>query len=307
VLATISYPPIPALELGPLTLSLHGLFAALGFLAGAWLLVRLAGRRGYDTLKIQSVLTWALVGSLLGARYLTAPAAIIDGVPLWEALNPIQGSFSIMGGFAGGILAGAFRARRLNMRFLPIASMAAPGLALGTVVGRVGDLAIVEHLGIATSSVLGYGVLPGYDLAPQHNGLECSVLPAGAEYCGVYHHTALYDLLGALVLLGVLLWLYRAWTTRHYGQLFAVWITWYGLQRFVIDFARYSPNDPVNADRILGAFTWSQWAGLGGALLGLVLFVLWWRTQPVESAEQDAAYQAESADDSVPADDAPGL
>lgn len=295
MLATISYPPIPALELGPLTLSLHGLFAALGFLAGAWLLIRFAGDRGYDVERIQSVLTWALIGSLIGARYLTAPAAIVDGVPIGDALNPVQGSFSIMGGFVGGILAGAFRSRRLGMQFLPIGSMAAPGLALGTVVGRIGDLAIVEHLGTPTTWFLGYGVLPGFDLAPQHNNLECSSVPPGADYCGVYHHTALYDMVGALVLLGVLLWLYRSWTSRRYGQLLAVWVTWYGVQRFLIDFTRYSPDAPVNADRILGSLTWGQWSALGGALVGVALLVWWGRTQPVESPEQDRRYQEATA------------
>jgi len=35
MLAALSYRPIPIVELGPLSLSLHGVFAALGFLAGA--------------------------------------------------------------------------------------------------------------------------------------------------------------------------------------------------------------------------------------------------------------------------------
>jgi prolipoprotein diacylglyceryltransferase len=35
VLAVISYPPIPLFEVGPLTMSLHGVFAALGFVLGA--------------------------------------------------------------------------------------------------------------------------------------------------------------------------------------------------------------------------------------------------------------------------------
>jgi hypothetical protein len=40
VLAAISYPPIPIFELGPRTLSLHGPFAGLGFVAGAFLMLR---------------------------------------------------------------------------------------------------------------------------------------------------------------------------------------------------------------------------------------------------------------------------
>ena len=38
--AAISYDPIPIFELGPLNLSLHGLFAGVGFAVGAVLMVR---------------------------------------------------------------------------------------------------------------------------------------------------------------------------------------------------------------------------------------------------------------------------
>ena len=67
MLAFISYPPIPIFEVGPLRLSLHGLFAALGFVAGAWIASREIRKRGFDVAgiqdveKIQHVLTiWSL-------------------------------------------------------------------------------------------------------------------------------------------------------------------------------------------------------------------------------------------------------
>lgn len=283
VLAVISYPPIPIFEVGPLRLSLHGVFAAVGFLAGAWIATRRLDARGYDTTKYQSVLSWALVGSLLGARYLTAPAAILDGVPLSTALAPFGGNFSIMGGFAGGILVGWYRMRKVGLPVLPTMDASAFGLAMGTIVGRIGDLAIVEHLGTATDVPWGYGIRPGYDVAPVHNGLECAVAPAGADgFCGVYHHVALYDFLGAVVLLGVLVLAVRRFRL-HYGQLFSGWIVWYGLQRFVLDFLRYGSGDAT-----IGAFTWNQVSGLAAALGGLVLFLWFGRTTPEVTEERDA-------------------
>ena len=109
LLAFISYPPIPIWEVGPLRFSLHGLFAALGFVAGAWIATREMRKRGFDSAAYQSCLTWGLIGSLIGARYGTAPSALLAGVPPLEALNPISGNFSILGGFAGGIIAGVWR------------------------------------------------------------------------------------------------------------------------------------------------------------------------------------------------------
>lgn len=282
--ASISYPPIPIFEVGPLRLSLHGLMAGVGFVVGAILMIREARRRGFDEDKITSVLSWALVGSLLGARLFTVPAHLDEGIV--EALKPF-GSFSIMGGFAGGILTGWWRFRRTGMDVLAHLDMASFGLAMGTVLGRVGDLLIVEHLGGRTDFFLGYLVKPGYDLAPQHNGLE--VLCETAGQCGPYHHAALYDMLGAAVLLGVLYLVARRWTTIRYGILFFLWASWYGLQRFVVDFARNT--ELPGADATIGPFTWNQLMGLLAAVaaLAIAIWLTVGRRTPVVSADEDVA------------------
>lgn len=293
-LAEIAYPPIPIFELGPLRLSLHGLFAAIGFIAGGALATKYLVRRGYDGEKFQSVLSWGLVGSLLGARYLTSPATLLAGGSLADALNPINGNFSIMGGFAGGLLAGWWRMNKVDLPRLPSFDAAAYGLVLGTIVGRIGDLAIVEHLGKATNVAWGYGIRPGYDVAPQHNGLECSVAEVGADgLCGVYHHVAAYDLLGAAIFFFVLLQIEKRLTLR-YGQLFSIWIVWYGLQRFILDFMRFG-----NGDATIGSITWNQLSGLGASILGLGLF--WWygKTQEISSPEHDQQMAAAVDDTAV--------
>ncbi|HJR92531.1 MAG TPA: prolipoprotein diacylglyceryl transferase family protein [Acidimicrobiia bacterium] len=295
-MAVVAYPPIPIWDLGPIQFSLHGLFAALGFMVGAWLATREVRRAGLDASAYQAVLTWGLIGALLGARYLTTPAALLNGTPLLEALNPIRGNFSIMGGFAGGILAGLIRMRQLGLPALSILDASTFGLAIGTVVGRIGDLAIVEHLGQATTVPWGYGVRPGYDLAPQHDILQCgpdSVLvdglcpvpdvgpmtgDVGAGAAGIYHHVAAYDLVGAAVLLGLLYVLTRRFNLRP-GQLFFIWVAWYGLQRFALDALRFGSGDAT-----IGPFTWNQLSGLVAGLAGLVLLWVTGRRQTVPVA-----------------------
>ena len=290
LLAVISYPPIPIFDVGPLRLSLHGLFAGVGFMAGAYYATRMYHDRRFDAGRFQSVLTWALVGALLGARWLTLPAYWADnGFNIGEMIN-IGGNYSILGGFAGGIGLGIFRAYRLGLRSWPILDVAAFGLAIGTIVGRIGDLAIVEHLGGSTDFFLGYGIRPGYDVAPQHNRLECTVAEVG-EYCGVYHHTGLYDMLGAMVLFGLLYWLYhRSRLNLRYGQLFAVWVAWYGFQRFFIDFTRLTLE--IDGDRTLGALTWSQWSGLVAGIAGIAGLLWLGRRNRIVSSENDQLYGA---------------
>ena len=288
MLGVISYPPIPLWDVGPFTFSLHGLFAALGFIAGAWIATIELRKRGFDIGKYQSALTWGLIGALLGARYLTAPAAILDGTPILEALHPLNGSFSILGGFVGGIGAGVWRMRQVGLFLLPTLDMSAFGLALGTIVGRIGDLAIVEHLGRATDVWWGYGIKPGYDVAPLHNALECDEATVGLDgFCGVYHHVGLYDLIGAVILLGALYFIYRRFSL-HYGQLFFIWVAWYGLQRFVLDFLRFGTGDAE-----IGAFTWNQVVGLAAGVGGLILVWYMGRRNPVVTPEEDKLWGAD--------------
>jgi phosphatidylglycerol:prolipoprotein diacylglycerol transferase len=290
MLAELSYPPIPIFEVGFLRLSLHGVMAGVGFIAGAWLMLREARRRGFDADKITSVLTWALVGSLLGARFFTVPAHLDEGI--LNALDPFS-TYSIMGGFAGGILIGWWRMRMLDLDVITHMDMASFGLALGTVVGRIGDVLIVEHLGARTDFFLGYRLQPGYDVAPQHDALERLCENLGE--CGPYHHAGLYDLLGAAVLLGVLFLVARNWTKLRYGVLFLTWMGWYGLQRFLIDFTRNT--DLPNADATLGPLTWNQWSGLTIGVLAIlaIIWIVVKQKTPIVSHEQDVEYGAEPA------------
>ncbi len=306
MISAITYPPIPIFELGPLTLSLHGLFAGLGFVAGSALMVLDARRRGFDDEKVISVLTWALVASMLGARLFTIPAHMFDpGYTFSDAIS-IAGDYSIIGGYAGGIIVGFWRMRMLDADVAAHMDMAAAGLALGAVVGRIGDVAIVEHLGSQTSFFLGYELQPGYDVSPQHDVLER--LCEFDQICGPWHHTGLYDMIGAAVLLGVLALLRRRWTGRRYGQLFALWAMWYGVQRFLIDFTRLEaardgvvgPDGQalrgldgeiieVISDSVMGPFTGSQWGALAIAVAATLLFLRLRSRGVVVTAEGDIA------------------
>ena len=294
MIGAISYRPIPIFELGPLNLSLHGLFAGLGFVGGAFLMIREAQRRRFDADGVQSVLTWALVGAILGARLFTVPAHLGDAGYGLDDVVALAGDYSILGGYAGGVIGGVWRMRTMSMRVPPYLDMAAAGMAIGAVIGRIGDIAIVEHLGSPTSFFLGYELKPGYDVSPQHDTLE--LLCNSGQTCGPYHHTALYDMLGAVILLFAIWGLARLWRNRHYGALFGVWALWYGIQRFLIDFTRLGAaeegNRTVIADSVIGPFTGSQWGALIVALFGAGLIFWARRTMSVVSDENDVALGA---------------
>jgi prolipoprotein diacylglyceryltransferase len=262
---SITYPPIPITQIGPVSFSLHGVFAALGFYFGANHAIKLAEKDKKDTVLFEQGLTWAIFGAIIGARFFTIPAHLGDpGYGLDDVFSPV-GSYSIMGGMSGGIIAAYLKIQLIGKGdFKQYSDYASTGLILGTVIGRIGDLAIVEHLGRATSFMLGYEIKPGYDVAPQHNSLECA---EPLTTCGTFHHVAMYDLFFALIVFFIFKSL-RSNFTFGKGSWIGLWAIWYGIQRAILDTLRFGMGDAT-----IGNFTWNQIGGSLLALLGLLVFL----------------------------------
>lgn len=275
MLAALSWPIVSRIPLGgDLAVSPHGLGIAIGFLVGAWMLTRRAEKRGLGHTyvpdvpeAIQRLLGRIAIGAILGARlfYVLTHLDQYGRDPL-SVLAIWEGGLTFLGGVAGGIVVALPWALRQGWRAPQLLDSAAPGLAAGLVIGRVGDLAIGDHIGAPTSSPLGWrctgdlnpvgslwGRDPGsYEAAVQRLGDQ----PTIGCFDTAVHQTALYDFGAALFVLLLLLWLERR--PRFDGFFAAAWVYGYGAVRFVGDFAR--------EDRRLFGLTGSQYALLAAAV-----------------------------------------
>lgn len=280
---SLTWPPVQKL-FG--VVSPHGIGSAGGFLAGAGLLLREVRRRGdLDENVVTRALTWAAVGAIVGARldyvlshwndfHVDSLRGLYDVVALWE------GGLAMFGGFIGGVLA-ALPILVKNRVHLPrFLDAAAPGFAVGVVIGRIGDLVIWDHLGDVANGwtkAFGLTIKQGYHLAPGFGPSPAEALPGGKTcegaakmhefYAGcTYHQPALYDFAGALVLLGVLLLIRRRGRARA-GVAILVWGAWYGTQRLTIDFTR-------SIDERFGGLTGTQWLAAVLAVVCAVTLVV---------------------------------
>ncbi len=225
VLAALSYDPLVRIEIGPLSISPHGIGIALGFLIGARLMLPAAKAKGIDEEDIYPLLTLAAIGAIIGARLAYVVNHLGDYESPLDVLKVWQGGISLLGGFIGAVVLAGFGMRKRGISFWKLMDASAPGMALGVVVGRVGDLIVGDHLGKATDLFLGYRC-PPLDVE------TASPCDPGV----VVHQTALYDLLLTAVLLFVLLALRRK--PRYDGFLILVFATVYGAQRIFEDFLR---------------------------------------------------------------------
>src|SRR5256714_9915391 len=297
LVAFLRYDPLVRIHLGPLSISPHGMGIAIGFLLGSYFFLGWCRKAGLTDDQVYSLVNRAAIGSIIGARV----AYVINhpgdfNSPL-EIFAVWKGGISLLGGIGGAVLAGVPKMRSEGLSFWKVMDMAVPCVAMGIVVGRIGDLVIADHLGKPTDFFLGY-VWPS-----KVTGSPC-LAPIGQAV----HQPALYDFFSAILLLILLLRLRRSF--RYDGFLTLVFGAWYGAGRFMEDFFRI---DETHGTGLTG----SQWTAL--TVLTLCLFCLFvlkdtpWRSGKGEFESIPARHRRpdgpvdsdEPAEEPVPTTDQP--
>jgi len=207
-------------DLGPFTLTWHGLFTAIGIIAGVSLSVWLAKKDGIPPEIAQEI---ALVGvpcAIVGARlFYCFEHWDVFGSDLPRIVTGItEGGITLYGGLLGGVFGGLAYALWHKWPIAITLDAAAFGMILGQGLGRVGDLINGEHHGTASS-------LPWAVRYVNPNTL--------GEIGKSVHPTAGgYELVGDFVILGILFLLRKK--IRVPGWVFCCYIAIYGVMRYFL-------------------------------------------------------------------------
>jgi phosphatidylglycerol:prolipoprotein diacylglycerol transferase len=290
VLAAIGWPVLDRIHIGnTFAISPHGIGIAAGYLFGSWWMLREGPKRGLDERHISSILFWALIGAIVGARvfYVVAHWSDFSGHPV-DVVKIYNGGISLLGGIAGAIIFAYPLMRGSGYRFLQVMDSAALGLAAGVILGRIGDLIIGDHLGKPTSSFLAFqwggGKLSNFECTSRScteslvNGQVLAIAKTKAQLISAngqvvghgvgVHQTALYDFIST-ILLFLFLYLVMNRKVRREGVLICTWAVWYLTVRVGTDFLR--------VDKRFFGLTGSQWSAavIGGiAALALVRWAI---------------------------------
>ena len=137
----------------------YGIVLMLGAVVGAWLATREAKRRGHAQEIVWDLLTYLLIGGIIGARiwHILTPPPSSSVTTAWYLSHPLdalavwKGGLGIPGAVIGGGIVLYFYSRRHQLSFTEWTDIAAPSLALGQAIGRWGNFFNQELYGAPTN------------------------------------------------------------------------------------------------------------------------------------------------------------
>ena len=246
-------------EIGPVMIHTYGLLLAVAFIAGIWLAARNAKKEGLDPDAIWNLGLIIIFSALGGAKILLFLSDF-----QYYSQNPRE-IFSLstlrsFGVYYGGLLlalgASAWYMRRVGLPGWKTADLAAPGIALGQAIGRLGCLSAGCCYGKPTN--LPWGITFTSRYAFDNVGVPLNVK---------LHPTQIYESLGTFVLFLYLMW--RLPKGKFAGQVILEYLVLYAALRFVIEFYR----DDDRGFLFHGLLSTSQFIGILTAAAAIGAFI----------------------------------
>lgn len=252
----------------PTLFEIHGLrfhsyvtLLSLAFLIGTFGVVRDCARRNPPIIGSTRGGFWGFVGALVGAKAFFI-LQYENPLDLWRAVIIWEGGMVFYGGLIGGILAVWLYLLVHKHPVIAVADTAAPYIALGEALGRLGCYLNGCCWGLPTS--MPWGVRFPVGSHPYQEQLRAGLLEPGATASLPVHPAQLYLLVG----LAGIYYLTKAMNRRPVfgGASMLTYLYCYGFMRFFVEAVREGPRN------LLG-LTLSQWFSLGLFIGGLCLFI----------------------------------
>jgi phosphatidylglycerol:prolipoprotein diacylglycerol transferase len=271
ILLKMHFLPSRAVAIEILGFSIHwyGLLYLAGFLIAAWLLPILGKYRNLPLKRDDwwNLLSWAIVGVIGGGRlgyilfyepsyYLQSPLKIFA---VWE------GGMSFHGGLIGVLLVLWMFCRRYRINFMKLADVIVIPVAIGLMLGRLGNFLNQELYGTITT--LPWGM--------HFDGVE-----------GLRHPTQLYAMLKDALIASVCFWHLKATIhARVAGKTGALFLMMYGLGRFMIECIRVPTHPPIDLGFVI--LMRGQALTLPMFVMGLIVWIALSRQQGIASKGRD--------------------
>lgn len=253
------YPTL--VKFGSFEITTFGLMMFLAFVIGGWVLTREFRRYRLSDELASSVVMAAAIGGIIGAKIYYAI--------LYHSWHELFARAGLVwyGGLIGGFLAASWVVLKNRAGYLVAADAAAPALAIGYAIGRIGCFLVGDDYGAPTSGWWGIAFPKGSPPTTAYSLRQFGV-PVDASIPDDtvlrVHPTQIYESLSAFAMFAILMWFVNQRHRR--GRAFALFLVMIGIERFLVEIVR------AKDDRFLGPFTVAQLISALIVVAGIVLF-----------------------------------
>ncbi len=213
----------------------YGLFITLGMLLAMIYGFTQMKKYGVDPDRAIDAIIGGILGGLVGARlYYVIMSWDSYSDNLLSIFNIRNGGLAIYGGIIGALAVGGLIAKIKKLRLLPLFDIVGIGLLLGQGIGRWGNFTNQEAFGCNTDTLFGMSSGSIQQWIMNHGS---SATLASGEVMAVsqpVHPCFLYESVWCLVGF-VLLAIFAKKIRKFDGQIFLIYLAWYGLGRFFIE------------------------------------------------------------------------
>lgn len=224
--AQISFPMLGDWSIDPpysfnlfgLEIYFYGVIIALGFIFAALYCAKRAKEFGLSSDELYELVIWLIPTCIIGARLYYVLFKLDYFIANPDKIFALRdGGLAIYGGIIAGIIVGIIWCRAKKIRVFAVADLTAFGLLIGQSVGRWGNFINREAFGAQTEIFCRMGLtVPGFETLYVHP---------------TFLYESLWNILGLIVL--------HIWSKKgkrkYDGQVFWLYILWYGLGRAWIE------------------------------------------------------------------------
>ncbi len=244
------------LSLGFLEIRWYGLAYVAAFIAGAYLIKILNNdiKNNIDNKLIDNFFVWSIIGVILGGRigyvlfyqfdiFLSNPLYVFF---IW------QGGMSFHGGLLGIVLSLYYFSKKNNINFFALSDLVSLVAPIGLFFGRIANFINVELIGRITEFPFAI-IYPTIDNFPRHP-------------------SQLYEaFFEGILLFFILLYFYnKNYSYKAFGYLSSIFLFFYGLFRFCIEFTR-EPDEHIGL--FFNFLSMGQLLCIPLIFIGLILFI----------------------------------
>lgn len=208
-----------AFKIGNITVHWYGIIICIGFLLALFYVLFNCKRFNLNSNSITDAIIVGVLCGIIGARLYYV--IFFPGDLYWKNPSKIfninEGGIAIYGGIIAGLLGGILVAQKKKLNVMAALDLTALGLLIGQGVGRWGNFVNQEAYGIPTDN---------FFRMISENTENVAVHP-----CFLYE--SIWCILGF-----ILLHVFSLKRRKYNGQIFWLYLIWYGVERFFVEALR---------------------------------------------------------------------